>query len=190
MPYNALKYHKICDIHDLSWFNQYQYFPIYWIEFPIELNWPRIILNWILNPGVFFLLNNFFELNPGIFFLLNNFWIESWKFSFEFKIELNHFWQFSFESKIELNHFRAKFNHWLNRQIVPPRAIRDENLFLFYVVAWGEIEKLKISSPDRARKNGPNSHENFRDRDISQGSASNPIEHNPNMDIIQRNLVN
>ena len=47
------------------------------IAYFIELNWPRIILNWILNPVVFFLLNHFFELNPGIFFLLNNFlnWI-------------------------------------------------------------------------------------------------------------------
>ena len=83
------------------------------------------------------------------------FWIESWKFSFELKIELNHFWQFSFESKIELNHFRAKFNHWLNRQIVPPRAIRDESLFLFYVVAWGEIEKLKIKFSWSSEKKWP-----------------------------------
>ena len=37
-------------------------------------------------------------------------------------IELNHFRQFSFESKIELNHFRAKFDHWLNLQIIPPMA--------------------------------------------------------------------
>ena len=110
MPYNALKYPNICDIHDLSWFNQYQYFPIYWIEFPIELNWPRIILNWILNPGVFFLLNNFFELNPGIFFLLNNFlnwilkiffWIENWIESFLTVFFWIKNWIESFSSEIQ-----------------------------------------------------------------------------------------
>ena len=36
---------------------------------------------------------------------------------------LNWILAFSFESKIELNHFQVKFNHCLNRQIVPPSAI-------------------------------------------------------------------
>ena len=96
------------------------------IGYFIELNWPRIILNWIYY--WIELAKNNFELN--IFWIESwvfssdwiFFWIESWQFSFELKIELNHFRQFSFESKIELNHFQAKFNHWLNRQIVPPMA--------------------------------------------------------------------
>ena len=96
------------------------------IGYFIELNWPRVILNWIYY--WIELAKNNFELNIFlnwilVFFLIEYFfWIESWQFSFELKIELNHFRQFSFESKIELNHFQAKFNHWLNRQIVPPMA--------------------------------------------------------------------
>ena len=83
-----------------------------WIDYFIELNWSKTILNWI-----FYwieLVKNNFELN----ILLN--WIGqiilNWIF---YWIESG---QFSFESKIELNRFWAKFNHWLNRQIVPPRA--------------------------------------------------------------------
>ena len=89
----------------------------YWIELTqnnFELN---IFLNWILTIS--------FELEIE----LNHFW----QFSFESKIELNHFQQFSFESKIELNHFRVKFNHWLNRQIVPPRANLNS---LIWVLLW------------------------------------------------------
>ena len=86
--------------------------------FSIELNCPRIILNWI-----FYwieLAQNNFELNIFLNWILTiSFELEIelnhfWQFSFESKIELNHFQQFSFESKIELNHFRVKFNHWLN----------------------------------------------------------------------------
>ena len=94
--------------------------------FSIELNCLRIILNWIFYwielAQNNFELNIFFELNPDNFFELEIELNHFWQFSFESKIELNHFQQFSFESKIELNHFRVKFNHWLNRQIVPPRA--------------------------------------------------------------------
>ena len=48
-----------------------------------------------------------------------------------------------------------------------------ENLFSPNLVVRDEIEKLKISSCARARKNGSNSQENFRDRDILQGSGKN-----------------
>ena len=69
-----------------------------WIDYFIEFNWSNK-----------FWIEYSIELNWSKIILNCIFyWIESW--------------QFSFESKIELNRFRAKFNHWLNRQIVPPRA--------------------------------------------------------------------
>ena len=51
------------------------------------------------------------------------YWIELALNNFELSIFLNWILAFSFESKIELNHFQVKFNHCLNRQIVPPSAI-------------------------------------------------------------------
>ena len=63
-----------------------------------------------MNPGVFFLLNNFFELNPGIFFLLNNFlnwilkiffWIENWIESFLTVFFWIKNWIESFSSEIQ-----------------------------------------------------------------------------------------
>ena len=120
------------------------------IGYFIELNWPRIILNWIYYwielAKNNFELNFFFEFNAGFFLIEYFFWIESWQFSFELKIELNHFRQFSFESKIELNHFQAKFNHWLNRQIVPPRA-RVGGVFSDFFSAY---QQGAVSMPNTA----------------------------------------
>ena len=49
MPYNALKYPKICDILDLSWFNHYQkYSSKIELNFPLNCSrlFPTRLLNW------------------------------------------------------------------------------------------------------------------------------------------------
>ena len=156
MPYNALKYPKICDIHDLSWFNQYQYFPIYWIEFPVELNFFWKFLNWI-----FFWIEFVWKFLNWIIFWIEFLWkILNWIiFWIEFSwniIELN----------IELNHFLAKFKYWIESIWVSftptmpmPCCARLQSLMLQSSPIWSGLElpmprnHLSDSQPWRSRWN-------------------------------------